>query len=401
MKIHTSNVEKVEGMLKEANIPYRIETNYHKFDPLPTEHYFNLPEMKWSDELRKRNVFLIKIDKNDTQMRNKVFMTFGVAPTKNNYFYYELEKDDNEYEYEYTHKIKPKYPIYVITKGRWEKTYTIDTLEDMGVDFFICVEPKEYENYISNPKIDKNKIIILPENYSEKEQGAVPVRNFVWEHAVRSGAQKHWQLDDNILWFYRWNNNKQIKVRDGVFFRIMEDFSDRYENLGLTSCQYQSFVPAIDSSREQLIVNTRAYSCILINTELLDQRLDERWRGRYNDDTDLTLRVLSTGDLCIVNFNSLLSGKLPSGSMKGGMAEMYKNHTHDGYGKKFDALKETWGDIVKLTNNKHVDGRPHHIIEYTKLFKQKLKFKEGVIKEPLINDYNMVLVNKGKKKKKK
>ena len=324
----------------------------------------------------------------------KILEKFNIKPTKKTYFYFELEEMDKDFEYKYTEKIQPKYPIYVITKGRWEKTFTIDTLEDMGVNFFICVEPKEYENYCSNPKIDKNKILVLPENFSELGCGAVPVRNFVWEHSVKEGYTKHWQLDDNISWFYRWNDNQQLKVRDGVFFRVMEDFSDRYENIGLTSCQYKSFIPGIDTGREEFLVNTRAYSCILINTELLDTRLDERWRGRYNDDTDLSLRVLSTGDICTVNFNSLLSGKQTSGSMKGGMAEIYDNHSHNGYMKKFNALKDNWGDIVKLTNKRHKDGRPHHIIEYTKLFKQKLVLKDGVELKPKINNYNMVLVKK-------
>lgn len=32
-----------------------------------------------------------------------------------------------------------------------------------------------------------------------------------------------------------------------------------------------------------------------------------------------------------------------------------KIHTHLGYLKKFDELKEQWGHIVTLTNKKHVD----------------------------------------------
>ena len=123
------------------------------------------------------------------------------------------KNEHDEYEYEFTYKIQPKYPIYVITKGRWEKTLTIDSLEEMGIDFKICVEPNEYENYISNPSIDKNKIIILPENFSERKQGGIPVRNFVWEHSKSRGFSKHWILDDNILGFYRWNNNVQKKLR--------------------------------------------------------------------------------------------------------------------------------------------------------------------------------------------
>lgn len=399
MKIHTHNPQKVIEILQtikvkdlfgDSHIPYKILKNYFKFTELNNDDYFNLPEFKWSDDLGSRTVIEVNL-KND-ELKRVFFDSFGMKPVKKNYMYYEFKDDPNKKcEYTYTEKIKPKYPIYVITKGRWEKTYTIDTLEDMGVDFFICVEPCEYEKYCSNPKIDKNKILICPENFSERGQGAVPVRNFCWEHSVSLGYEKHWQLDDNIQWFYRWNNNVQIKVRDGVFFRIMEDFSDRYENIGLTSCQYKSFIPAIDTGREGLLVNTRAYSCILINTELLDKRLEERWRGKSNDDTDLSLRVLSLGDVCTVNFNSLLSGKQTSGSMKGGMEKIYEGHSHHGYKKKFDELKNNWGNIVTLTNKRHKDGRPHHIIQYTKHFTQKLKLKDGVERQPKVNNYNMIL----------
>ena len=400
IKIHTSNKESVENILSdikfqdemgEHGIKYKLNENYFKFCDLDNEHYSNLPEFKWSDDLKNR--FLYEVQFRNENEKEVFFQAFNQKPTKRNYIYHELDLTTNN-EYEYGEKIQSKYPIYVITKGRWEKSYTIDTLEDMGVDFYICVEPKEYDMYCSNPKVDKNKILVLPQDFSEQGNGAVPVRNFVWEHSVQQGHPKHWQLDDNILWFYRWNNNQQLKVRDGVFFRMMEDFSDRYENIGLTSCQYKSFIPAIDTGREEFIVNTRAYSCILINTELLDKRLDERWRGRYNDDTDLSLRVLSTGDICTVNFNSLLSGKQTSGSMKGGMAEIYDNHSHNGYMKKFNALKDNWKDIVKLTNKRHKDGRPHHIIEYTKLFNQTLVLKDGVELGPKINNYNFILVYK-------
>ena len=392
MKVHTSHKETVEQILKNTNgLKYNLIEDYFKFNPLTNEHYTNLPEFKWSESTMDR--FIFDVELNTEEDSNLFFQSFNHKPTKNSYIHYMLNKNKyDEYEYEYTHKVETKYPIYVITKGRWEKTLTIDSLEEMGVDFKICVEPSEYENYISNPSIDKDKIIILPENFSERKCGGIPVRNFVWEHSKQMGYTKHWILDDNILGFYRWNNNVQKKIKSGVFFRVMEDFSDRYENLGLVSCQYTSFVPTIDVSREQFILNTRTYSCILINTELLDQRLDERWRGTYNEDTDLSLRVLSTGDLCTVNFNSLLSGKQTTGSMVGGnTSTIYEGGTVSGYQKKFDELKNNWPEIVKFTTGRHKDGRPHHHISYTKLFKQKLVLKEGVQLEPKVNDYNMRL----------
>jgi hypothetical protein len=407
MKVHTSNKERVESILNNTKIKgkfwdytlyYEMYTAYQKTNPLVEPHYFNLPEFKWSDSLKDRFIFDVTL--NNEQERETFFEMFNQKPTIQNYIHYELDRHPLEdYEYEFTHKIEPKYPIYVITKGRWEKTLTIDTLEDMGVDFNICVEPSEYDNYISNPKIDPNKVIKLPENFSVRKQGGIPVRNFVWQHSIDRGFPKHWIIDDNIDGFFRWNENTQKRIRDGVFFRIMEDFSDRYENLGLVSCQYTSFIPAIDCGRDGFIVNTRTYSCILINTELLDKRLEERWRGTYNEDTDLTLRVLSTGDLCTVNFNSLLSGKQTTGSMKGGntttIYEFDKDNSDSrfsGLKKKFDELKENWGDIVTYTTRRHKDGRPHHHIAYTRYFKQELKLKDGVPTEPKVNNYNMILV---------
>ena len=408
MKIHTSNKEKVKEILDNTKIQgpfwdytlkYELDDSYLKFDDLIDDDYFNMPEFKWSDWLHEKYVFDVQLNTEDD--RDAFFKAFDHKPTILNYIHYELDDHPlKDYEYQFTEKISPKYPIYVITKGRWEKTLTIDTLEEMGIDFNICVEPDEYDNYISNPKIDKNKVIKLPENFSERKQGGIPVRNFVWQHSVDNGHKKHWIIDDNIDGFYRWNENIQKRVKDGVVFRVMEDYSDMWENLGLTSCQYASFVPGIDTGRGAVIRNTRTYSCILINTELLDKRLEERWRGTYNEDTDLTLRVLSTKDLCTANFNAILSGKQTTGTMKGGNTttiyefgeDKQENAKFTGLQKKFDELKENWGDIIKFTNKKHKDGRPHHHISYTKLFKQPLILKEGIKREPKVNNYNMKLV---------
>lgn len=408
MKVHTSNKKSVEDILNNTvikgpfwdyTLKYELDSTYLNFNDLIDDDYFNMPEFKWSDWLLEKYVFDVKL--NNQEERDVFFKAFDRKPTILSYIHHELDDHPlKEYEYEFTHKIQPKYPIYVITKGRWEKTLTIDTLEEMDIDFNICVEPSEYDNYISNPKIDKNKVIKLPENFSERKQGGIPVRNFVWQHSIDNGHKKHWIIDDNIDGFFRWNENIQKRVKDGVVFRVMEDYSDMFKNLGLVSCQYASFVPGIDNGRGAVIRNTRTYSCILINTELLDTRLDERWRGTYNEDTDLTLRVLSTGDLCTANFNSLLSGKQTTGTMKGGNTttiyefgeDKEENTKFTGLQKKFDELKENWGDIIKFTNKKHKDGRPHHHISYTKLFKQPLILKDGIKREPKVNNYNMKLV---------
>ena len=56
--------------------------------------------------------------------------------------------------------MNPKYPVYVISKGRWESRLTSKSLERMKVPYHIVVEPQEYDNYAS--VIDKDKILVLP-----------------------------------------------------------------------------------------------------------------------------------------------------------------------------------------------------------------------------------------------
>ena len=53
--------------------------------------------------------------------------------------------------------MNPKYPIYIISKGRWDSRLTSKALERMGVPYKIVVEPQEYDNYAS--VIDKKKIL--------------------------------------------------------------------------------------------------------------------------------------------------------------------------------------------------------------------------------------------------
>ena len=45
-----------------------------------------------------------------------------------------------------------------------------------------------------------------------------------------------------------------------------------------------------------------------------------------------------------------------------------------------------------MTHEKHKDGRPHHHIAYTKIFKQDLILKPNIPIQPKINEYNMVLI---------
>lgn len=129
--------------------------------------------------------------------------------------------------------MNPRYPIYIISKGRWESRLTSKALEKINVPYHIVVEPQEYDNYAS--VIDPDKILVLP--FSNLGQGSIPARNWVWEHAIGTGAKRHWILDDNIAWFARLHKNKKILVDNGVCFGATEDFVDRYENVAMAGLQ--------------------------------------------------------------------------------------------------------------------------------------------------------------------
>ena len=209
----------------------------------------------------------------------------------------------------------PVYPVYIISKGRAKSRLTSKCLETLGVPYRIVVEPQEFEQYAA--VIDPAKILVLP--FSNLGQGSIPARNWVWEHAISTGARRHWIMDDNLKNFFRHNRNQKIRVGDGTVLRIMEEFVDRYENVALAGPNYYMFVPRKSGKYPAFVANTRVYSCILI-----DNALPFRWRGRYNEDTDLSLRVLKAG-FCTIQFNAFLVEKMTTMHMKGGNTdELYQ-----------------------------------------------------------------------------
>jgi hypothetical protein len=269
-----------------------------------------------------------------------------------------------------------KYPIYIISKGRYKNPLTARAMDVCGIQYRIVVEPSEYDDYCKS--IDENKIIVLPNNFSEMGQGSIPVRNWVWEHSIKEGFDKHWIVDDNICKFMRLNNNKRIQCRSSKIFRILEDFTDRYSNVGLSGFNYQNFA----HDRVEIApykINTRIYSCILI-----DNKLPFRWRGKYNEDTDLSLNVLKSG-LCTILFNALLIDKTGTGRNDGGNENIYSETNKR---KEFaQSLQKQHPDIVKVTWK---FNRWHHSVSY-KMFTQKLKRREGLILSEKINNYGMEL----------
>jgi hypothetical protein len=281
--------------------------------------------------------------------------------------------------------MNPKYPIYIISKGRWESRLTSKALEVMKVPYHIVVEPQEYEQYAD--VIDPDKLYTLP--FSNLGQGSIPARNWIWEHSLERGDKRHWIMDDNIRCFYRFHDNLIIRVSTGAILKAAEDFIDRYENVPIAGLNYELLVPRRRGKTPPFYLNTRVYSCILI-----ENSLHHRWRGKYNEDTDLCLRTLKDG-YCTILFNAFLCDKIATMKMKGGNTdEVYTDG--DNRFKFAESLYRQHPDVVKITKKW---GRWHHHVDYRPFRKNRLKLREGVEIPEGINNYGMKLkVNKNYRK---
>ena len=285
--------------------------------------------------------------------------------------------------------MNPKYPIYIVSKGRWESRLTSKSLERMKVPYYIIVE--EYEKYITT--ISKEKVLILPPEYQAnydvfnddigKGKGVGPgaARNFAWDHSIDLGEKKHWVLDDNIYDFYRLNRNAKNIVQTGTIFRCAEDFVNRYTNVLISGFNYCKFCIASEKYPPYLF-NTRIYSTLLI-----DNKTKHRWRGRYNEDTDLSVRVLKDGD-CTLQFNAFLQEIATTQRLRGGNSKEF--YDEEGTLNKSKMLQEMHPDLARVVSR---FNRWHHFVDY-KPFKRNKPIKvDGLAIPKGINNYGMKMMN--------
>ena len=148
----------------------------------------------------------------------------------------------------------PRFPIYIISKGRSKNGLTWKALDHMKVDYKIIVDESEYEEYAS--VLDKSKLMVCPKIYklkydtfwaNEKTTGPGAARNYAWAHSIQRGYSHHWVMDDNLDAFHRLNRNIKAEVDSGTIFRCMEDFTLRYDNIAISGPNYYSFVKSTDA----------------------------------------------------------------------------------------------------------------------------------------------------------
>ncbi len=286
-----------------------------------------------------------------------------------------------------------RYPLYVPTKSRAQYMITSKALDKMGLDHFLVIEEPQYAEYLKAVNGDKHRLVVLDNSFKEKydlldnlglskSTGPGPARNFAWEHSKANGHAWHWVMDDNIRYFARKNHGARIKCFANNFFFIMEEFVLRYMNVAMAGPNYMMFAFGAQKL-PPFITNTRIYSCNFIRNDV-----PFRWRGRYNEDTILSLDLLKA-NWCTIQFNAFLQNKLRTQTVKGGNTEDF--YEKEGTTAKSAMLAKVHPDCARVVWK---FGRCHHSVDYRRFKKNKLKRKESVKIENKQNEFGLTLKRK-------
>ena len=288
--------------------------------------------------------------------------------------------------------MNPQWPLYIVSKGRADSRLTVRALDAMRVPYYVVIEAQERDAYAA--VIDPARLLVLDPQFQRdydtcdqlgdtKSKGPGAARNFAWAHSESLGAAWHWVMDDNIRRFLRLHRNDKVLVADGTIFRCMEDYCLRYANVAMAGPAYE-FMTKRKFKLHPIVFNTRIYSCNLIRNDV-----PFRWRGRYNEDTDLSLRMLKAG-WCTLEFNAFLQRKAGTQTVRGGCdADFY---SREGTMPKSEMQVRLHPDCSRLVWK---FGRWHHSVDYKRFAGNKLVRRPGVVVPPGVNNYGMVLVPKG------
>lgn len=299
----------------------------------------------------------------------------------------------------------PQFPIYIPTKGRSRFNVTSRVLTQLGVPHNLVVEPQQIDEYRASVaemglaatvlEMDlsfKDRYEVCDDLGTTKSTGPGPARNFAWEHSIAEGHAWHWVIDDNIKWFYRLNRNLKVPVSDGTIFRCMEDFVLRYENVAMAGPNYFMFASR-KSAMPPFVANTRIYSCNLVRNDV-----PQRWRGRYNEDTILSLDLLKAG-WTTIQFNAFLQEKMETQKLPGGNTDEFylaegkktggRKYADTGTVAKSQMLCRVHPDVAEMVWKFQ---RWHHHVDYRPFRRNRLIERPEIVVPQGIDDYGMRLV---------
>lgn len=244
-----------------------------------------------------------------------------------------------------------KYPIYIPSKGRADICKTAELLQKYDSNFFIVIEEDEFKKYKLN--YDEKHLLTIPQveidNY-KKKYNKIPKwdlpykRTWIKKYSEKKEV-KHWQIDDNILSINSVNKGKQVKTNPIIALQNIENFIDRYSNIGISGLRHSVFA---NFQNKPFQLNQQVYSCVLVNN-----KTPYYWRNETIEDTDFSLQNIS-GGYCTVLFNAFCFTKPTQMKMRGGNTDSAYSKT--GAYMMAKQLKKNWPMVVK--NIIYKNGRP-------------------------------------------
>jgi hypothetical protein len=274
-------------------------------------------------------------------------------------------------------KLHPKYPIFIPSLGRADKCFSAEMFLKDDVPFSLVVQPDQVKAYADVYGIER--LLVLPED----DKGLVYARLWIKDYSVAQGDERHWQFDDDVTQMNRIYKGNRIPCASNIAISLMEEFVDRYENVALASPNSNLLVicnGTTDAQHPPFYLNHRCYGVFLMMNSL-----PNRWRFRYNEDTDMTLQVLADG-WCTILFNHFTMSTPETMTHGGGQTDFY---LADGRLRMSRDLERVWPGVV---TTKRRFGRPQHIVKDSwRRFDNKLIKKKGLKIKPGNDEHGMVL----------
>ena len=249
------------------------------------------------------------------------------------------KKIDTKLSYYSIKKWNIKYPISILSYGRYNQNKTSKYLLKCKIKHYIFVEECEYDLYMNNyyNKINEEdkylvNIINTYKDFHLYNLGGSPVRNYILDYWLKKGFERCWMLDDNINFYKRFNGGVKNKIYSDLIFSSIETYIEEYDNVGICSHNLDSFITG-GNSRTIIVLNEKHYSSLLL---LTDKQF--RFKHKYNEDVLISIDYVISGKINFC-FNHILLNKNTSGKDSGGNTNtIYKNSTNEGYKMKYDYL---------------------------------------------------------------
>lgn len=230
------------------------------------------------------------------------------------------------------------YPIYVPSRGRYDRSFTSEHLKQHGIPFSFVVEPDEADHY--RAAYPHAEVLVLPES----NQGISYSRNWIKDYSHKQGDGRHWQADDDIKAVKQWVKGKRVPCDTAAVLQQLADWTDRYTNIAVAGLMHVAFgfrIPAPFS------MNQAVYSLVL-----LDNSTPYKWRDDTIEDVDYALQALAAGDCTVLwHLFQIEVAPSPTGPEVGG--NEWDNERRLGKAK---SLQRHWPGMIRIV---YRFGRPN------------------------------------------